>query len=106
TYFSAYLRQARRTSAVDICAFFEPSSLSTLISIGSPWQSQPGTYGESKPAMVFDLTTKSFRILLNAVPKWMRPLAYGGPSCRTYVGRPARDSRMRRYRPSFSHRSS
>ena len=46
-----------------------PSSLSTLISIGRPWQSQPGTYGESKPAMVFDLTMKSFRILLNAVPR-------------------------------------
>src|SRR6476659_3720320 len=56
--------------------------------------------------MLLDLTTKSLMILLNAVPRWMRPLAYGGPSCRTYVGRPARDSRIRLYRPSFSHRSS
>ena len=56
--------------------------------------------------MVFDFTTKSFRILLNAVPRWMRPLAYGGPSCSTYVGRPARDARIWWYSFSFSHRSS
>src|SRR4051794_35348057 len=36
----------------------------------------------------------------------MRPFAYGGPSWRMYCGRPARDSRICRYRPSFSHRSS
>ena len=30
-------------SAADILAFLLPSSLSTLISMGNPWQSQPGT---------------------------------------------------------------
>ena len=54
-------------SAADIFAFFEPSSLSTLISIGRPWQSQPGTYGESNPAMVLDLTMKSFSDLVERV---------------------------------------
>ena len=52
----------RRICAAVICAFFDPSWLSTLISIGRPWQSQPGTYGESKPAMFFDLTMKSFTV--------------------------------------------
>jgi hypothetical protein len=68
-YFSAYWRQARRISTADMCAFFAPRSLSTLISMGKPWQSHPGTYGESKPAMVFDFTMKSLRILLKAVPR-------------------------------------
>src|ERR1022692_3469283 len=56
--------------------------------------------------MVFDLTTKSLRILLNAVPIWIRPLAYGGPSCSTYNGRPARDARILWYSFSSSHRAS
>jgi hypothetical protein len=38
----------------------------TFSSIGKPWQSQPGTYGESKPVSPLDLTIMSFRILLTA----------------------------------------
>ena len=75
TYFRAYSRHARRTSATLISRFREPSSRSTFNSIGRPWQSQPGTYGASKPAIVRDLTTKSLSTLLSAVPMWMRPLA-------------------------------
>ena len=48
-YSSAYARQARRISTALISRFFEPSFLSTCCSIGRPWQSQPGTYGASKP---------------------------------------------------------
>ncbi len=65
-----------------------PNCFSIWISIGIPWQSQPGTYGASKPAMLRDLTTMSFRILLTAWPRWMSPFAYGGPSCRMNFGRP------------------
>jgi len=43
-------------------------SFTTLYSIGNPWQSQPGKYGARKPAIVFDFTTRSLRILLSAVP--------------------------------------
>src|SRR6185437_3602611 len=56
--------------------------------------------------MLFDFTMKSFRILLNAVPRWMLPLAYGGPSCKTNMGLPLRAWRIRPYRSSDSHRSS
>ena len=42
---------------------------STACSIGNPWQSQPGTYGASKPASVRDLTMMSLRILLTAWPR-------------------------------------
>ena len=62
---------------------------------GSPWQSQPGWYGASWPAMRRVRTTRSFRILLSAVPRWRWPLAYGGPSCSTNSGAPARASRTR-----------
>ncbi len=82
THFWAYSRQAFRKVTGSISRFFEPSSLSTFSSIGRPWQSQPGTYGASKPACDFERTTMSFRILLSAVPMWMCPLAYGGPSWR------------------------
>ena len=34
-----------------ISSFLRPSYSSTLISMGRPWQSQPGTYGASKPLM-------------------------------------------------------
>ena len=81
TYFAAYARHARRNSAVLICRFFGPSSRSTFSSIGRPWQSQPGTYGASKPSMLCDFTTMSLRILLSAWPMWISPFAYGGPSC-------------------------
>jgi hypothetical protein len=53
-----------------------------------------GMYGASKPAIVFDLTTRSFRILLRAVPMWILPFAYGGPSCNTNFGAPRRASRI------------
>src|SRR3954470_1409855 len=105
-YFSAYARQALRTSSGAISSFLRPRDSSTLISIGSPWQSHPGTYGASNPAMVFDFTTKSFRHLLSACPRWMGPLAYGGPSCSTYSGAPLRAARIFSYRPRLSHFSS
>jgi len=38
----------------------------------------------------------SFRILFIAVPMWMSPLAYGGPSCKTNLGRPLAMVRSRR----------
>ena len=77
---------------------------STACSIGNPWQSQPGTYGASKPASVRDLTMMSLRILLTAWPRWMSPLAYGGPSCRTYFGRPCPAARSFAYRSSVCQR--
>ena len=67
-----------------------PNFFSTAISIGRPWQSQPGTYGARWPASSFDLTVMSLRILLTAWPMWIEPLAYGGPSCSTNtLSRPA-----------------
>ena len=72
---AAYARQARRKSPIDIWRFFGPSSRSTFSSIGRPWQSQPGTYGASNPAIVRDRTMKSLSTLFRAVPRWMRPLA-------------------------------
>src|SRR6185437_13641454 len=47
--------------------------------------------------MFFDLTMKSFKHLLSACPRWIGPLAYGGPSCKTYPGAPFLASRMRSY---------
>ncbi len=88
TYFSAYSRQARRTASGSISSFLRPSFSSTLISIGSPWQSHPGTYGASNPAIVFVFTTKSLMHLLSACPRWIAPFAYGGPSCRIYFAAP------------------
>src|SRR4029078_9106369 len=41
-----------------------------------------------------DLTTNSFRILFIAVPMWMLPLVYGGPSCSTNFGAPCRAARI------------
>jgi len=38
---------ASNTAGAGISSFFRPSCSSTLISIGKPWQSNPGTYGES-----------------------------------------------------------
>src|SRR5947209_2397349 len=42
-YFSAYFRHAWRTASGGILSFFLPNVVSTLISIGNPWQSHPGT---------------------------------------------------------------
>src|SRR5579884_2320847 len=53
---------------------FAPSSFSTWTSMGKPWQSQPGMNGARKPAMVFDLTTMSLRILFRAWTRWMSPV--------------------------------
>ena len=61
--------------------------MSTWCSIGNPWQSQPGTYTALKPSIERDLTITSLRTLLSMVPRWMLPLAYGGPSCRIHSGR-------------------
>ena len=43
THFIASAWQSARISAWLIAAAFEPRSLTTLCSIGRPWQSQPGT---------------------------------------------------------------
>ena len=43
THFSAYFRHSRRKATALICFFFGPRSRSTFSSMGSPWQSQPGT---------------------------------------------------------------
>src|SRR5690606_7832029 len=83
-----------------------PYFFSIAISIGRPWQSQPGMYGASKPARWRDLTMMSLRILLTAWPRWIAPLAYGGPSCSTNSGLPFACSRRRAYRSSRSQRSS
>src|SRR5205807_3730395 len=53
-----------------------------------------------------DLTTSSFRILFSAVPMWILPLAYGGPSWRTNFGAPLRRSRIFPYRSIAAHRAS
>jgi len=56
---------------------------STLSSIGSPWQSHPGTNAARLPSSSWFLLMKSLRILLSAWPMCRSPLAYGGPSCST-----------------------
>src|SRR5205814_6746545 len=43
---------------------------------------------------------------LRAVPRWMSPFAYGGPSCSTNFGAPFRRSRIFPYRSMASHRPS
>ncbi len=58
-----------------ISRFFDPSSLSTLSSMGSPWQSQPGMYSAASPLRLRYFTMTSFRTLLSACPMWMSPLA-------------------------------
>jgi hypothetical protein len=93
----AHSRQSLRSSACDVDAIFSaPSVFSTMCSIGWPWQSQPGTYGATNPRIVLYRTTRSLSTLLNAVPMWMSPLAYGGPSCSTNAGPPALTSSERR----------
>src|SRR5215510_8657348 len=48
----------------------------------------------------------SFKILLRAVPRWMLPFAYGGPSCSTNFGAPSRRSRIFPYSSMASQRLS
>ena len=55
--------------------------------------------------MLRDLTTKSLRILLSAVPMWISPLAYGGPSWSTNIGAPFRARRSWPYRSISSQRA-
>jgi len=74
-HFWAYARQASITAGRSMVRFLDPSSLSTLSSIGRPWQSQPGTKSAVSPFWLRYLTTMSFRILLSACPMWMSPLA-------------------------------
>src|SRR5215217_2982353 len=62
-------------------------------------------YGTSKPAIVRDLMTMSLRILLSAVPRWICPLAYGGPSWKTNFGAPRRFARICPYRSIASQRA-
>ena len=80
--FCAYSRHFWRNSAAVTFLPGLPTFFSTWSSIGKPWQSQPGTYGESKSDNVLDLTMMSFKILLTEWPKWISPFAYGGPSCK------------------------
>jgi hypothetical protein len=91
-WMSIYLRAnssaRRRTSA----GARPRDSLTTLNSIGSPWQSHPGTYGARKPSIERDFTMMSLRILFSAVPMWTSPFANGGPSWRTNIGAPFRAS--------------
>ena len=60
----AYLRHSCLKVAASTLTPGLPTKDSTLTSIGRPWQSQPGTYGESKPDKVFDLIIMSFKTLL------------------------------------------
>ena len=59
---------------------FSFMSVTTLCSMGRPWQSQPGTYGTRIPSIRRERTTMSFSTLLRRWPRWIDPLAYGGPS--------------------------
>src|SRR6185436_358152 len=59
-----------------------------------------------KPAIVRDFTTMSLSTLFMAVPMWISPLAYGGPSWSTKRGAPFRRSRICPYRSSASQRAS
>ncbi len=102
---SAYSRHFWRNSTASSFTPTLPYFFSMAISIGRPWQSQPGMYGASKPARYFDLTMMSLRILLTAWPRWIAPLAYGGPSCSTNSGRPLALARSCAYRPSASQRA-
>ena len=92
TYFSAYFRHSRRMSRRRHLRL-----LRSELAIDFDLDRQPvavparGRMANRNPAIVFDLTMKSFSILLNACPRWILPFAYGGPSCRTYFGRPARE---------------
>ena len=45
----------------------------------------------------------SLRILLTAWPKWIAPLAYGGPSVSMNGGRPLEAARIFSYTPICSH---
>ena len=87
----AHARDFAITSRAGRCL---PYFFSIWISIGMPWQSQPGTYCASKPAIWRLLTTTSFRILLTAWPMWMSLFAYGGPSCRIHFRRPTEAARI------------
>ena len=102
-------RQAARNSFASSLSPTRPCFFSTWCSIGRPWQSQPGTYGASKPSSWCDLTTMSLSTLLTAVADVIAPLAYGGPSCSTKRGRPraiARSLRVEVVRPPTPRASS
>src|SRR6185369_16945724 len=75
------------------------SSCITLCSMGRPWQSQPGTYAQSRPRIVLDRTTRSFSVLFIRWPMWMLPLAYGGPSWKVNLGLAASLERSVAYSP-------
>src|SRR2546428_84858 len=82
---------------------FRPTSRSTSSSIGSPWQSHPGTYGANRPLIARYFTITSFRTLFSASPMRMWPLAYGGPSRRTKRRRPALAPSSFSYRRMAAH---
>ena len=64
-----------------------PRAFSTCTSIGSPCISKPGVSITRNPCIRRKRNTMSFRILFHAVPKWIAPVVYGGPSKKLNTGR-------------------
>src|SRR5207342_1498765 len=87
---AAYSRHFARNAAASSLSPTLPNFFSTTSSIGRPWQSQPGTYGASKPESSFDFTTMSFSTLFTAWPMWIWPLAYGDRRATRRWGGPSR----------------
>ena len=54
-------------------------SLARTLQTGSSTIMAIATQGARNPPIVFDFTTRSFKILFNAVPMWTSPWASGGP---------------------------
>ena len=59
---------------------------STLFSIGNPCMSHPACLLRLNPFMDLYLRYESLMILFHAVPRWIFPLQYGGPSRNEYLG--------------------
>ena len=68
------------------CLDWIPIRCSTLFSIGSPCMSHPACLLRLNPFMDLYLKYESLMILFHAVPKWILPLQYGGPSKNEYLG--------------------
>ena len=57
-----------------------PMFFSTLTSIGRPCMSNPGWSRTLYPHILQYLIRMSLTVLFIAVPRWMAPVVYGGPS--------------------------
>ena len=57
-----------------------PICFSTLTSMGRPCMSNPGWSRTLYPRILQYLIRMSFTVLFIAVPRWMAPVVYGGPS--------------------------